>query len=178
LKTNTIAYCSLIFALILSSCSETLQRRYDQKHGTTTASDRYGDNNRDRARPSPNTTGKDAYKRDYDKMMEEDVKSDYAKSDYNQKLVTQYEEMDKTGELVLYELDILESRWNVLMNEFKSSNESGKEVISGQLDRITDDRMTLYKAYTNIYKNGKTNWPTVKLEVENTLRTVRRVSEK
>ncbi|TLU99463.1 hypothetical protein [Dyadobacter luticola] len=178
MKTNIISYCLIFLALIQFSCSETLQRRYDQRHGTTSSSDRYGNDDRDRSRTSPTTTGKDAYRRDYDKMMEEDVKSNYPKADYNQKLVTQYEEMDKMGELVLYELDILENRWNALTDDYKNANSSEKESIASQLDRITDDRLVLYKAYTNIYKNGKTNWLVVKPEVENTLRSVRRVSEK
>jgi hypothetical protein len=92
--------------------------------------------------------------------------------------VSQYEEMDKVGELVLYELDILDGRWNVLMGEYRTSNQSGKEVISAELDKISDDRLVLYKAYTNIYKNGKTNWPAVKREVENTLRSIRKVTDK
>lgn len=166
----------MYFAIVLLaafglSCTKTLQRRYDERHGTTSASSRY-----DAAdRTSPTSTGRDAYKRDYEKMMEEDNKSGYAKTDYNQKLVTQYEEMDKVGELVLYEIDILESRWNTLIGEYRSANSSGKEVISAELDKITDDRLVLYKAYTNIYKNGKTNWVNVKREVENTLRLVRRI---
>ncbi|NIJ53059.1 hypothetical protein [Dyadobacter arcticus] len=177
MKKNIIFYCTLILAFIQMSCSETLQKRYDQRHGTTTASDRDLDE-RERIRTSPTSTGKDAYKRDYDKMMEEDVKSNYAKTDYNQKLVIQYEEMDKMGELVLYELDILESRWTVLVGEYKTSSQSGKEVISEELDKVTEDRLTLYKAYTNIYKNGKTNWLVVKREVENTLRSVRKIGDK
>jgi hypothetical protein len=178
LKKSTIVFCVLVIVLTQFSCSETLQRRYDKRYGTTSASDRSDDPSRDRTRNSPNTTGKDAYKRDYDKMMDEDVKSNYAKADYNQKLVSQYEEMDKVGELVLYELDILDGRWNVLMGEYRTSNQSGKEVISAELDKISDDRLVLYKAYTNIYKNGKTNWPAVKREVENTLRSIRKVTDK
>jgi hypothetical protein len=176
-KNLSAIYIILLLAAIQMSCSNTLQRRYDQRHGTTSASDRY-DNDRDRTRTSPNAANKDGYKRDYDKMMEEDVKSDYAKSDYNQKLVAQYEDMDKVGELVLYELDILESRWNVLIGEYKTANSSGKEVISDELDKITSDRLVLYKAYTNIYKNGKTNWIAVKREVENTLRSIRKVTDR
>ncbi|WAC09322.1 hypothetical protein [Dyadobacter pollutisoli] len=170
--------CIIFLAAIAMSCSATLQRRYDQRHGTTsstnTGPDQYSDNH----------SGSGTYKKDYGKITDENsgntsgVSGLDGSADYNQKLVAQYAEMDKLGEVVLYELDILESRWNVLLEEYKSSKASGKQVISNELDKISDDRIVLYKAYTNIYRNGKTNWPVVKREVENTLRSVRRVGEK
>jgi hypothetical protein len=177
-KIYLIGYVITI-AVMGMSCSATLQKRYDQRHGTTSSTDqpdrysdtRYGDT------PSSQST----YKKDYGKIADDNSGSTGTVSDnadYNHKLLVQYTEMDKLGEVVLYELDILESRWNVLLEEYKTSKNSGKQVISNELDRVSDDRIVLYKAYTNIYRNGKTNWTVVKRDVENTLRSVRRVSEK
>lgn len=166
-------------AVMTISCSATLQRRYDQRHGTTSSTDqpdRYSDTRYGDTPSSQNT-----YKKDYGKVADDNSGSTAAVSDnadYNHKLLLQYAEMDKLGEVVLYELDILESRWNVLLEEYRNSKASGKQVISNELDKISEDRVVLYKAYTNIYRNGKTNWPVVKREVENTLRSVRRVGEK
>ncbi|MEO6284175.1 MAG: hypothetical protein ABIN80_01645 [Dyadobacter sp.] len=173
--------CITAIALMGMSCSATLQKRYDQRHGTTTTTDenndtRYGDTRYGNTQPSQST-----YKKDYGKIADDNSGSTGNVSDnadYNYKLLSQYAEMDKLGEVVLYELDILESRWNVLLEEYKTSKNSGKQVISNELDRVSDDRIVLYKAYTNIYRNGKTNWTVVKRDVESTLRSVRRVGEK
>jgi hypothetical protein len=176
--------CITALAILGMSCSATLQKRYDQRHGTTTTTDendryndtRYGDTRYGNTQPSQST-----YKKDYGKIADDNSGSTGTVSenaDYNYKLLSQYAEMDKLGEVVLLELDILESRWNVLLEEYKTSKNSGKQVISNELDRVSDDRIVLYKAYTNIYRNGKTNWTVVKRDVENTLRSVRRVSEK
>ena len=43
-----------------------------------------------------------------------------------------------------------------------------------ELDKISDDRVMLYKAYTSIYRNGKSDWINVKRDVENTLREYRK----
>jgi hypothetical protein len=164
-KAQIILYVTAL-ALIQLSCSSTLQKRYDQRHGTTSY-----DTDSDRYRSSNSTSSDDTYRRDYSKATDTNVRA----SDGN--LLAQYEEMDKVGDLVLYELDILERRYDVLINEYKTAKSSSREVISNELDRIQDDEKVLYKAYTNIYRNGKNNWPVVKSQVENTLRSVRRVDK-
>lgn len=169
----------LVIAATGLSCSETLQRKYDRRHGITSDEDDYR-TNRDRYdRRTPTSTS--VYKKDYDRLADENSRAGLNGSgdaDYNRRLVEQYAEMDKTGELVLYELDALESRWNVLLNEYRTAKSSGKDVISLELDRISANQILLYKAYTSIYRNGKNNWPAVKREVENTLRNVRTATDR
>lgn len=82
--------------------------------------------------------------------------------------------MDKLAEVVLYELDNLENRYNNLLNEYKNAKSSSRQVMAMELDKISDDRLTLYKAYTNIYRNGKSDWANVKRDVDNTLREYRK----
>jgi len=162
------------------SCSETLQRNYDRRHGTYSG-DRYSQSERDRMNRRENAADRDTYRRDYNRIASEDVTATArpgGDTGTNQQLLSQYEDMDKLGEVVIYELDVLERRWNVLLNEYKTADQSQKEVISTELDQISADQITLYKAYTNIYRNGKTNWPVVKREVETTLRTVRKVADR
>ena len=168
MKKLAIAGFVLCVALTQISCTKTLQRRYDQRHGTTGSTYDGTDYSTDR----------DTYRRDYDKIAETDVRRTDGNPDYNQRLVNQYQEMDKLGDLVLYELDIMERRWNVLINEYKTAKSSSKTVIANELDKIDADQKVLYKAYTNIYRNGKTNWPVVKSEVESSLRSVRRVVDR
>lgn len=167
-KSYTI-FCLIVLAIIQLSCSSTLQKRYDQRHGTTgnydTDSDRY--------RSNGSSSSDDTYRRDYSKVADSNERGSSASGN----LLAQYEEMDKVGDLVLYEIDILERRYDVLINEYKNAKSSSREVISDELDRINDDERTLYKAYTNIYRNGKNNWPVVKAQVESTLRSVRRVEK-
>ena len=164
------------------SCTQQLQRRYDQRHGTSTY--KSSDYDSDRSTNTDYRSGSETYRKDYDKVSDGTSTGSYAISaspgsaDYNQQMIGLYQEMDKLGEVVVYELDILESRRNVLLNEYKSAKSSQKQVIGDQLDRISDDQMALYKAYTNIYRNGKSNWTTVKRDVEQVLRSVRRVPER
>lgn len=162
--------------VIGSSCSQQLQRRYDQRHGTTTSSDRSYDGDY--------RSGSTTYKRDYDRVLNDPPRTDIqnlgtaGSADYNQQLISQYQEMDKLGEVVLYELDNLENRYNVLINEYRTAKSSQKGVLADQLDKVNADQLVLYRAYTNIYRNGKTNWTSVKRDVENDLRSVRRVSDR
>lgn len=176
---KNLIYC-IVILIIGASCSETLQRNYDRRHGTTSG-DRYSQSERDRMNRRENSTDRDTYRRDYDRIASDDATS-IARSGgdtgNNPQLLAQYEDMDKLGEVIIYELDVLERRYNVLLNEYKTADQSQKDVMSRELDQISADQITLYKAYTNIYRNGKTNWPVVKREVENTLRTVRKVSDK
>ncbi len=164
--------------VIGSSCSQQLQRRYDQRHGTSSGSTDASHRSYDSDYRSNNGT----YKRDYDRVLNETPRNDNAASsgsaDYNQQLLAQYQEMDKLGEVVLYELDNLESCYNVLINEYRTAKSSQKGVLADQLDRISADQLVLYRAYTNIYRNGKTNWASVKRDVENDLRSVRRVADR
>lgn len=95
-------------------------------------------------------------------------------ADYNQQVLNQYHEMDKLGEVVLYELDNLENRYNNLLNEYKNARSSSRQAMAMELDKISDDRLTLYKAYTNIYRNGRSDWTNVKRDVDNTLREYRK----
>ncbi|MCF2494921.1 MULTISPECIES: hypothetical protein [Dyadobacter] len=178
MKNIYLICCMAALTVIGSSCSQQLQRRYDQRHGTSSGSTDASDRSYDSDYRSNNGT----YKRDYDRVLNETPRSDNAvsagSSDYNQQLIAQYQEMDKLGEVVLYELDNLESRYNVLINEYRTAKSSQKGVLADQLDRISADQLVLYRAYTNIYRNGKTNWASVKRDVENDLRSVRRVADR
>jgi hypothetical protein len=165
-------------AVVGLSCSQQLQRRYDQRHGTTTSTSRDGSYDSDYR--SSNGT----YKRDYDRVINDNVRNDNStitspgSADFNQQLISQYQEMDKLGEVVLYELDNLENRYNVLLNEYRTAKSSQKDVLADQLDKVSADQLVLYRAYTNIYRNGKTNWMAVKRDVENDLRSVRKVADR
>ncbi|WP_229215080.1 hypothetical protein [Dyadobacter bucti] len=180
MKKNTALFCMLALAAMGFSCSETLQRKYDRRHGITSDSDDYRSDSDRYDRRTPTSTS--VYRKDYDRIADENSRgvgsTGSGDADYNRRLVDQYTDMDKTGELVLYELDALESRWNVLLSEYRTARSSGKEVIATELDKISADQILLYKAYTNIYRNGKNNWAAVKREVENTLRSVRRATER
>lgn len=171
--------------VLAASCSDTLQRRYDRMHGTSSGessyrSSRTDDNDRNYR------TADGAYRKDYDRVVEgsgTDTRTyDSGTSgfgtpgtgDYNQRLLGQYAEMDKLAEVVLYELDNLDGRYNNLLTEYRNAKPSSRQAMSMQLDRISDDRLLLYRAYTNIYRNGKSDWVNVKRDVENTLREVRR----
>ncbi|WP_143828722.1 hypothetical protein [Dyadobacter fermentans] len=163
----------LILAALIFSCSETLQRRHDRIHGTssTDRSSRTPTNDRD------SETG--TYRKDYDRVVDGSSQTGSqglpasGNADYNHRLLSQYAEMDKLGEVVLYELDNLENRYNNLLNEYKNAKSSSRQVMAMELDKISDDRLMLYKAYTNIYRNGKSDWANVKRDVDNTLREYR-----
>jgi hypothetical protein len=123
----------------------------------------------------------DTYRKDYSKLS--DGKSENWNSgsnisgssvqDYNQKFVSQYAEMDKLADVILYELDILDRRYTLLLQDFKTANNSDRETISKELDKLSADQLTLYRSYTKIYKYGKSDWPRVKSEVDATLLALR-----
>lgn len=96
----------------------------------------------------------------------------------NQQLVNQYAEMDKLGDLVLYELDIVERRRDVLIYKFKSASASERETLSNELNTLDGNQISLYKAYVKVYKEGKTDWPNVHKSVENTLLNLRGIGNK
>jgi len=167
------------FAALTFSCSATLQRRYDRMHGTSSASSterssRDPDYDRDNQAVDP------TYRKDYDRVVDNSgaagtgSTSVGGNADYNQRLLNQYADMDKLAEVVLYELDNLENRYNTLLNEYKNAKSSSRQVMAMELDKISDDRVMLYKAYTSIYRNGKSDWINVKRDVENTLREYRK----
>jgi hypothetical protein len=167
------------FGAFTVSCSAALQRRYDQRHGvssSTSATDRSSrtpENDRDYPTTDP------TYRKDYDRVVDGNNTSGATmpvsgNADYNQRLLSQYTEMDKLAEVVLYELDNLENRYNTLLNEYKTAKQSQRQVMSVELDKISDNRLVLYKAYTDVYRNGKADWANVKTRVDNTLREVRK----
>lgn len=171
------------FAALTFSCSAALQRRYDQRHGISSSS---STSSTDRSSRAPdngrNTETSDAtYRKDYDRVADNGSSAGAVSSspaggnaDYNQRLLNQYADMDKLAEVVLYELDNLENRYNNLLNEYKNAKSSSRQVMAMELDKISDDRLALYKAYTNIYRNGKSDWANVKRDVDNTLREYRK----
>jgi hypothetical protein len=165
-------------AIATFSCSATLQRRYDQRHGVSSSS------STDRSSRAPegerDSQANDAnYRKDYDKVADGNAAGSVTTSasgnaDYNQRLLNQYAEMDKLAEVVLYELDNLENRYNNLLNEYKNAKSSSRQAMAMELDKISDDRLVLYKAYTSIYRNGKSDWANVRRDVDNTLREYRK----
>ncbi|MCF0070716.1 hypothetical protein LZD49_09545 [Dyadobacter sp. CY261] len=169
------AAIAAIAALNLS-CSATLQRRYDQRHGTSSSdrSSRAADDDRNDQTADPN------YRKDYDRVVDGGNSSGRVSTSgsgnagYNQQSLNQYAEMDKLAEVVLYELDNLENRYNDLLNEYKNAKSSSRQAMAMELDKISDDRLVLYKAYTNIYRNGKSDWPNVRREVDSVLREIRK----
>ena len=101
-----------------------------------------------------------------------------ANADSNQQLINQYAEMDKLGGLVLYELDIVERRRDVLLNKFRSASASEREALTNELNTLDGNQIALYKAYVKVYKEGKTDWPNVHKSVENTLLSLRGIGNK
>lgn len=97
-------------------------------------------------------------------------------SDQNQ--LIQYSEMDKLADLILYELDITEKRKDSLLDRFKNSSSGERENITQELNKLDANQLTLYKAYVQVYKDGKSDWPAVRKNVENTLLTIRGIGNK
>lgn len=164
------------FAILTFSCSAALQRRYDRMHGVSSSStDRSARTSDDDRNYQTNDA---TYRKDYDRVVDNSNPAagvtTLGNADYNQRLLNQYAEMDKLGEVVLYELDNLENRYNKLLNEYKNAKSSSRQVMAMELDKISDDRLMLYKAYTSIYRNGKADWGSVKRDVDNTLREYRK----
>lgn len=168
------------FAALAFSCSAALQRRYDRMHGTSSASTSTDRSSRDPAGERNDQAGDPGYRKDYDRVVDGNSSAGSVttpasgNADYNQRLLNQYADMDKLAEVVLYELDNLENRYNNLLNEYRNAKSSSRQVMAMELDKISDDRLMLYKAYTNIYRNGKSDWANVKRDVDNTLREYRK----
>jgi hypothetical protein len=123
------------------------------------------------------------YKKDYLKSGNDDARSsdsrnNNASAETNQQLIDRYAEMDKLGDLVLYELDIVERRRDVLINKYKSASDSERETLTSELNTLDNSQLTLYKAYVKVYKEGKTDWPAVHKSVEDTLLSLRGIGNK
>lgn len=165
-------------ATLTCSCSAALQRRYDQRHGISTSSTSTERSSREPDTDRNSRANDPTYRKDYDRVADSKAGTTSARvggsADYNQQLLNQYAEMDKLAEVVLYELDNLENRYNNLLNEYKNAKSSSRQVMAMELDKISDDRLVLYKAYTNIYRNGKSDWVNVRREVDETLREIRK----
>ena len=143
-----------------------------------------------KSRTSYNTGNKDqsevTYKKDYSKSgSNSDVRSGSdlrndsdSNTRTNQQLLDQYAEMDKLGDLVLYELDIVERRKDVLLNKYKSASSSERETLGNELNTLDNNQVDLYKAYVKVYKEGKTDWPAVHQSVESTLLSLRGIGNK
>ncbi|MEO6686837.1 MAG: hypothetical protein ABIN24_12775 [Dyadobacter sp.] len=135
-------------------------------------------------------TGKDQpdvrYKKDYLKTGNEtDIRpgsdsriGNNSNAEANQQLINQYAEMDKLGGLVLYELDIVERRRDVLLEKFRSASAQERETLTSELNTLDGNQIALYKAYVKVYKEGKTDWPNVHKSVENTLLSLRGIGNK
>ena len=158
---------------------------YTGKDSVARQSDTYqsGTKKYEMANESKNTG---VYRKDYNKLTDgrsentdpESNKSGNSIQDYNQKLVNQYAEMDKLGDVILYELDIVDRRYSLLLDQYKTAGNTDRESISAELDKLSANQLTLYRSYTKVYKNGKTDWPRVKNEVETTLMNLRGVDKR
>ena len=127
----------------------------------------------------------DSYRKDYGRIAYTPTEtsmnasgSNYAKNDLNDKLVKQYADMDRLADLVLYELGIVERRFDLLLGRFKTASGLEREKISDDLDQLNADQLKLYKAHVQIYKDGKLDWPQTKREVEAVLLALRGIIEK
>lgn len=129
-----------------------------------------------------NIPASEGYRRDYGRLTDSKPEGQPVSMatgpDANQKIVNQYVEMDKLGELVLYEIDVVERRYTKMLTQFKTANSTEKETISRELDKLNADQLLLYKTYTTIYKNGKTDWEKVKSNVQTVLLNLRGVDQK
>lgn len=121
------------------------------------------------------------YKKDYARLTGTSDKPQLSQHEVGaqtSQLARMYEDMDKLADVVLYEIDITERRYNKLLSDFKTAGVSDREKISGELDKLSANQMTLYKSYVSIYKQGKADWPRVKAEVDATLLRLRGVTDK
>ncbi len=124
------------------------------------------------------------YKKDYSSLVGSGVatsasipltRDEMTLRDYNQNLVDQYRNMDQLGEVVLFEIGVIDKAWQLTANRFKTANPNERDLIARELSKLDDDKLLLYKAYTKIYKSGKSDWVKVKNEVEDTLLNIRGV---
>ncbi len=127
----------------------------------------------------------ETYRKDYGRVVGGSINGSLpvtsmgsSNADVNERLVKQYADMDRLADLVLYELNIVERRWDLLLGKFKMASLAEREKISANLDLLNADQLKLYKAHVKIYKEGKSDWDRTKKEVESTLLSVRGISEK
>ena len=131
-----------------------------------------------------NPRNADVYRKDYSRLADNNsVRSERSNipvsvQESNQKMVTQYAEMDRLADVILYELDIIDRRWNVLLEQFRTAGNQDRDAISRELDKLNADQLSLYKSYTRIYKDGKTDWPRVKNDVETSLMNFRGLNKR
>ena len=102
----------------------------------------------------------------------------FSNAEANEKLIRQYAEMDRLADLVVYELGILDKRWDILLSKYKTASSNEREKISADLDQLNADQIQLYKAHVRIYKDGKTDWSLTKRDVEATLLNMRGLGNK
>jgi hypothetical protein len=124
-----------------------------------------------------------AYRKDYGRSASsvEKAVSDMPvnpSSDFNDRILKQYSEMDRLADLVLYELGIVERRMELFLAKYKSASPLEREKIAADLDQLSADQLKLYRAHVKIYKEGKTDWALTKKEVESVLLVVRGLGEK
>lgn len=119
------------------------------------------------------------YRRDYSQLASASAppaQSSVAPTTENVARLRQYEEMDRLADLVVYEIDILQKRWDQLLARYKTASQAEREGISRDLDLVSADQLKLYRAHVHIYRDGKQDWPLVKKEVENVLLVIRGVN--
>jgi hypothetical protein len=92
------------------------------------------------------------------------------------RVAQQYEEMDRLAEVVLYELKIVERRYDKLIAQYKTASNADRNRISAELDRLSADQIKLYRMYVKVYKEGKSNWIKTKSDVEDGLYLLRGIS--
>ncbi|WP_025761749.1 hypothetical protein [Dyadobacter tibetensis] len=119
-----------------------------------------------------------SYARNYDLSMDGESSSSVSPIDgslaaYNQKMVDQYKEMDQLAEVVLYEINVIDKTWSQYAQQYKRASANERDQLSRELSRLDDQKLLLYKTYTRIYKQGKTDWESVKQDVEKNLLSVR-----
>lgn len=107
-----------------------------------------------------------------------DASGQAGKAEPNQHWIDQYAEMDKLADLVLYELDITERRKNSLLDRYKNASSNERENITQELNKLDVNQLSLYKAYVRVYKEGKTDWPAIRKQVEDSLLTIRGIGNK
>lgn len=122
------------------------------------------------------------YRRDYSTLVGSEspkstavplTRDEMTLRDYNQNIVNQYKSMDELGEVVLFEIAVIEKSWQMNAARYKTANASERDMIARELSKLDDDKLTLYKAYSKIYKQGKSDWINIKSEVENSLLGIR-----
>ncbi|WP_149244609.1 hypothetical protein [Dyadobacter sp. 32] len=154
-------------------------RREDQQRAVDSGA-------RQKERDADRNTGNGSYKKDYGRMATGGAEVlpnstgvvSFSNAEVNEKLIRQYAEMDRLADLVVYELGILDKRWDILLSKYKTASSTEREKLSADLDQLNADQIQLYKAHVRIYKDGKTDWATTKRDVEATLLNVRGLGNK